>query len=176
LGVSGVVSCDHNHGAVENNGTMIVAGNIAPGYLKMYKDTAVLKIGGNYSGNISNVTAGKIVFNGTKQQTINKLIAPIIILENESESGVVFETSISPSILFNHNGNHFTVKYGSTFVDYDGDGLKDNVDPHPTIHEDSMNILRTSIINNTTNESLDFNNDGVVDICDLVYLSIKRSF
>ena len=58
-----------------------------------------------------------------------------LVLVNESEDGVIFESNISVTKLFNHNQNNFTLYNngsGSTFVDYDGDGLKDNVDPYPT--------------------------------------------
>lgn len=58
-----------------------------------------------------------------------------LVLVNESDDGVIFESNISVTKLFNHNQNNFTLYNngsGSTFVDYDGDGLKDNVDPYPT--------------------------------------------
>ena len=59
-----------------------------------------------------------------------------LILLNESQEGIVFSTPIQVKTLFNHNQNAFTLYNngsGSTFVDYDGDGLKDNVDPYPTL-------------------------------------------
>ena len=130
-----------NHNITTNNGTLISHGNFATGWgnsLYQQNDEAVLRIGGNYTNGFparSYITAGTVVLDGEIQQIIQNLCASAVILENGSEEGVVFSTSISPSTLFNHNGNKFTLRAGGTFVDYDGDGLKDNVDPHPTIHE-----------------------------------------
>ena len=58
-----------------------------------------------------------------------------LVLANESEEGVVFDSSVKVIHLFNHQQNKFVLydngKY-SSFVDFDGDTLKDNVDPNPT--------------------------------------------
>ena len=61
-----------------------------------------------------------------------------MIIDNQSEEGVVFSNAINVSTLFDHKGNAFTLYNsgnGSTFNDYDGDGLKDNEDPAPTVYE-----------------------------------------
>jgi len=107
----------------------------------MDNSTSVLYVGGDVSGSMKYLN-GKIVLNGTEQQNISNLNVSIIILNNSSNNGVVFTTPIFTSILFNHHNNIYTLYNngsGSTFVDYDGDGLKDNVDPHPTIHESCLN-------------------------------------
>ena len=94
---------------------------------------STLRIGGNFNAGGSDKLEGRVIFDGSNMQAVKRLSASVIELENESEEGVVFETKISPSVLFNHNGNKFTLKSGGTFVDYDGDGLKDDVDPEPTV-------------------------------------------
>ena len=82
------------------------------------------------------IDGGTIIFNGSDSQTVTNVQAPIILIQNSSDSGVIFKNNISPSILFNHNGNKFTLHNGgegSVFQDYDTDGLKDNVDLSPTV-------------------------------------------
>ena len=162
---------------VRGNLIMRSDGYSRAGVLKMNNESSELHIGGDFKYYYNTIrNAGTIVLDGSDVQNIYISPSSIPTMVIDNPNGVIFESNIYSTKLFDHKGNNFTLYNngsGSTFVDYDGDGLKDNVDPHPTIHEDSMNILRTSIINNTTNESLDFNNDGVVDICDLVYLSLK---
>ncbi len=79
------------------------------------------------------VTSGTTILNGCETQTITNYTCPTIIIENTAEEGVVFNSAIAPTVLFNHNGNKFTLNAGGTFTDYDGDGLKDDVDPVPTV-------------------------------------------
>ena len=89
----------------------------------------------------SDSPTGTIELAGTEQQTVYLTRASIIEITNASNEGVLFTSSISVNKLFDHNGNNFTLYNngsGSTFVDYDGDGLLDNVDPHPTIHENCI--------------------------------------
>ena len=57
-----------------------------------------------------------------------------LVLNNDSEDGVVFLNNISVTRLFNHNQCNFTLYNngsGSSFVDFDEDGLQDNVDRYP---------------------------------------------
>ncbi|MGN0448747.1 MAG: dockerin type I domain-containing protein [Ruminococcus sp.] len=57
-----------------------------------------------------------------------------LILQNSSEEGVIFDSPVKVTILFNHNQNNFTLYdngTNSSFADYDGDGITDNVDPYP---------------------------------------------
>ena len=56
-----------------------------------------------------------------------------IILENRSDEGVVFKKNLYIKTLFDHRRNNYSMTAGSTFVDYDGDGIKDNEDPIPTV-------------------------------------------
>jgi len=125
-----------NKGLLDVDGNVTSSGNSYDLYQKV--TGAELRVGGNFSWYFTShcqITAGKVVFDGKKQQTVSNFKAPTIILKNKSKDGVVFQSSISPSVLFDHRGNNFTLcnnGSGSTFVDYDGDSLKDNVDPQPT--------------------------------------------
>lgn len=102
----------------------------------------------------STTIEGTVIFNGTETQNIRGLSAPTIILENESETGVNFLTSISPSILFNHNGYNFSAS--GTFADYDCDGLKDNVDPYPLVGNPcTVTVSSENIGKGTVSESFD---------------------
>ncbi|MBQ9545431.1 MAG: dockerin type I repeat-containing protein, partial [Clostridia bacterium] len=119
------------------------------------------------------------------------LSAPVIVLENESEAGAVFSTSISPSVLFDHRGNLFTLQAGGTFVDYDGDGMNDDVDPEPTVNkncaegkhfgdvnsDDAINtldltVLRQYLADSSTvlSSGADVNGDDGIDTLDLTLL------
>lgn len=86
-------------------------------------------------------STGTIEFAGTAQQEVSLPRAYNIEISNTSNEGVVFTSKISVSNLFDHKGNAFTLYNngtGSTFVDYDGDGLLDHLDPHPTIPENEI--------------------------------------
>ena len=81
------------------------------------------------------------VFSGNKKQTIsfskpsNGARFNKLILSNDSSNGCEFISTINVTVLFDHKGNPFTLYnngIGSAFVDYDGDGMLDNVDPYPT--------------------------------------------
>lgn len=130
------------------NGSLKITGDLTVDdcNLNIYNEDAKLYVGGDITfsdRNLCCITKGAVILNGTAKQTIKRLKAPTIILENESEDGVVFATSISPSTLFNHNGNRFTLKAGGSFADYDGDGLTDNTDPAPTVGNPSTIIFRS---------------------------------
>ena len=65
---------------------------------------------------------------------LSYIVAPTLIIKNKSADVVHFITPITVKTLFNHNGNHFTLYNngsGSVFVDYDGDGVLDNIDSYP---------------------------------------------
>lgn len=66
----------------------------------------------------------------------SKCYINIMEITNTSSEGVVFASPILVTTLFDHHQNNFSLYAdgeGSTFPDYDGDGLKENVDPYPTI-------------------------------------------
>ena len=137
---------------LENKGIVDVGGNANfeyTGYLIMHTDSAKLNIGGNFShsGNYNEIDAGIIsvkgdidsktkfggtntlVLNGNESQTINA--SDFSTIEIYNSAGVIFNNYINVNVLFNHNGNKFVLEKGGTFVDYDDDGLLDNVDPYP---------------------------------------------
>lgn len=144
-----------------NNGTLIVKGNYAisggSAYTKMsLKDSQLTILGdANIScktdyqltngtifayGDIQCLKASSsntVVLCGTEKQTLSSsLTFANLIHENTSKEGIVFTNTVKVNTLFNHNGKPFTLYNngsGSTFVDYDGDGMKDNVDPEPTV-------------------------------------------
>ena len=131
-------------GHITNNGTInaVDLTENQPHYsqtsqYKQNSNDATLNLKGNFTGlssDFSKITAGTVIFSGTAQQTVQGIKAPTIIIENKSNEGVVFNTSINVSKLFNHKGNNFTLYNngnGSTFVDYDGDGVLDNLDADP---------------------------------------------
>ena len=202
LTINGNVNGDN--GTINNNSIMHINGNINSRrcYFKMHNPNAVLTASGNMNFDYNSgwaswyceITDGTVILNGTEQQTVAYLKAPLIIIENESEEGVVFNSKISSSVLFNHNGNNFTLYNGgsgSTFVDYDGDGLKDNVDPTPVLYNpvgdadyngtvnsaDLVHIrkilLEKIILNTVLKTTSDINLDGNVDVRDLVRLKKK---
>ncbi len=87
-----------------------------------------------------NVTSGKVTVENVKcinvcgntTQTLN-FNGNISRLVLNNTVGTTFSSAIKVTTLFNHKGNSFTLNAGGTFVDYDGDGMKDNVDPEPTV-------------------------------------------
>lgn len=60
-----------------------------------------------------------------------------IEIDNTSAEGVVFESAVYVAGLFEHNSKKFTLlnPVASEFNDYDNDGLKDNIDPQPTVSQ-----------------------------------------
>ena len=129
-----------------NNGTLICSGDVnfvskgGTGYYKP-SDNSTLVVKGNLTVSDDSddyITKGTIEFSGTEQQKVSLSRASIIEISNTSDEGVVFTSGISVNRLFDHKGNNFTLYnngLNSAFVDYDGDGLLDNVDPHPTVPE-----------------------------------------
>lgn len=153
--VSVVQSSDTKTQILKIEGALRVLGDFNANYTKtqMIVENASLYIEGNYvegecsntfsegrleiKGNITNLTTSEnnvLVLSGDKKQTISDSTRfSTIVIENESEEGVEFIENINVTTLFNHNRNNFSVTENSTFVDYDGDSLKDNIDPYPLI-------------------------------------------
>lgn len=130
---------------IYNKGKMEIDGNLTL-YYKKYgagygcfihqsDDDAMLIVSGDITTyhTQSDFVSGTVVLNGTKKQEINSSLPPTVVLDNKSDEGVIFATAINPFVLFNHNGNRFRLSEGGTFADYDGDGMRDNVDPKPTV-------------------------------------------
>ena len=119
---------------INNNGVLRVKDFQSDDNLVRYNfsDSSKLYISGNYSSKHGHLILGQVIFDGILQQTVQGLNANTIIVDNLSSEGVLFLTTVSARFLFNHKGNKFSLENGGTFVDYDGDGLKDNIDPYPT--------------------------------------------
>ncbi len=148
LTVTDTINMRGKDSGITNNGILHALSNIVfekdtnnrYGYLVMSNDSSIMSIGGDVSlpdVSCGKISKGKVIFNGSSKQTITKLTTiPTVILENESPEGVVFSSALNSSVLFDHKGNNFTLYNngsGSKFVDYDSDGLNDNVDPKPTV-------------------------------------------
>ncbi|MBR5472422.1 MAG: hypothetical protein IKU82_00380, partial [Clostridia bacterium] len=141
------------YGSMYNHGTFRVSGNIGLGYHGNYVayNGSVTYVGNEISidcsfnngstlyygksltqtGNFAKGFSGHIILNGTSKQTLQNVNWPKITIENTSEEGVEFY-KVNANTCFNHNGKPFTAT-NCTFVDYDGDGLKDDVDTEPLV-------------------------------------------
>ena len=96
--------------------------------------------------------------------------------------------------LFNHNEKPYSLYnngVGSTFIDYDGDGLKDNIDLKPSINNPpgdndfdgavssfDLEIIRKYIIGLSGLRDIqttisDTNKDGIIDVFDMVAVDIS---
>ncbi len=116
-----------------------------------------------------------------------------LILRNRSQEGVVFNSPVTVSTLFDHNRCAFTLYddgNGSSFNDFDGDGLLDHQDDYPTIPypavcgdangDSRININDVTAIQRHLAEIepltdvqlilADTNGDGVVNINDATHL------
>lgn len=128
LHIGGSMEC----GSLDNYGDICIGDNVTVMYLYMPDESATVSIGGDFSRKSDVCYKGTFVFKGKEPQKVEtKLHCEKIIIENNN--GIYFNSAIYVSTLFNHNGNNFTLYRSSAFVDYDGDGMKDNVDPEPTV-------------------------------------------
>ncbi len=143
---------------------------------------------------------GTLIFSGQTRQYVKKINAKEIIVENSSEEGVIFTDTVKCSVLFNHNGKNFTLYnngFGSSFADYDNDGMLDNVDPEPTVpyhvthiigdldgnesvsKDDAVYLLMNSLFGDAkypVNQSVDYNGDALKNKDDAVYLLMYTLF
>ena len=80
---------------------------------------------------LPNSSKNTLILSGDKLQTMTQSTNKFNIVEirNDSEEGVKFSGTVYT--LFNHNQKVYSAS--GTFPDYDGDGLKDNVDPYPLV-------------------------------------------
>ena len=151
--IFGSVSSSGYDGIIINDGNLVIFGNLClladgNGYhakIVMSKQDSSLLLGGDLSlsspNSTSSISAGQIILIGNRKQTIanqlnSQLVIPSLVIENDSEDGIVFECPLYSGYLFNHKQKKFALfndGVGSSFVDYDGDGMKDNIDPYPTV-------------------------------------------
>lgn len=80
---------------------------------------------------------GTVIITGTTKPTFycSGNVDTIIV---ECPEGVTLRGGATINRLFNHNGYPRAYSSAMTFPDYDGDGLKDNVDPHPLVPENEV--------------------------------------
>ncbi|KHT47061.1 hypothetical protein RJ41_14675, partial [Alteromonas marina] len=84
----------------------------------------------------------------------------------KNDSHTLFSSRVKVSVLFNHNQNDFTLSLeGSSFADYDLDGLTDQLDPFPQGSDPLLDTDNDGIVDN---EDLDDDNDGVPDEQELI--------
>lgn len=128
-----------------NQGTVEIDGNINSMALKMDTEDAIFKVGGNVKFTPQSawtITSGTVIFDGTEQQTVAGLRAHTVLLNNNSEEGVLFTSVITVSRLFEHKENVFILYDNgmkSIFPDFDNDGLQDHLDQHPMNPDDVSN-------------------------------------
>ena len=135
--IDGLLNCGNALSAtITNNRYLKTKGNVTASSSTSFKmtDFAEWHICADYKGSHQSIMKGNVYFDGDKKQTIEKLSASTVVINNTSVDGVVFITRIHIYKLLDHKGNNFSLyDSSSTLVDYDGDGLKDNVDPEPTV-------------------------------------------
>ena len=160
---------DYNTSIV-NYGNAEITGNINRTFGCSIVNEGILKMGGkNVTGYISG--SGTLVFNGTNYQEVYVPYDPYLIydlgkvvLENKSNQGVHFWYHINFTDLFDHNGNNYELyEYGkkTTFIDYDGDDMLDNVDPNPAEFDEAYFYC---------SKHGDVNTDNKTNILDLIRL------
>lgn len=175
-----------SYGILENLGTINIGGNTQVNYSGVFKNNGTAYLNGDFKtnasdskiiqevnkanllikGNISLVNkincvldSGKVTFFGNEVQYVNGFNASTIVIDKNSTGTVYFQNDINPSVLFNHKGNSFIVTTNSTFADFDYDGITDEADPHPT----DLDLAKFV-------DACDVNDDGIIDILDLVLL------
>ena len=138
-------TCDSGLSMAQEDNYLIVEGNLVCNSEHSSLTSGTIEVKGDltaqsksYIGDLQHVT----ILSGSKKQTVecpsnyyNKF--GTLILKNESEEGVEFNGKISVGTLFDHNRKVYSILNGagSSFVDYDRDGKKDNVDRFPTIKD-----------------------------------------
>ena len=138
--IDGILSVDgdfitesYSHITLNNNQAEIIVNGNFDGVYNETINKGVIEVGGNIT-DVKTADSATLILNGLDKQTIDGTDYSIVVVNNPN--GVTFSKAIRVSTLFNHKGNQFTLYSngnGSSFVDYDGDGLKDNVDPYPTV-------------------------------------------
>jgi len=88
------------------------------GFVRLTDDAAI-----DFCGN----AVQKVSLGSNDNNTITNLT-----ITNTSEEGIVFETGIKVTRLFDHRQNNFELQAAGTFPDYDGDGYIDSEDYEPT--------------------------------------------
>ena len=158
--------CGHRMTMENENSYLYVLGNFdmntntSDDIIWSTKSNGTIEVKGNVSGFSNNYqTTNTFILSGDEKQTVSGENFYTIINDNMSDEGVVFSSAIKVNYLFNHKGRLFSLYNngsGSTFVDYDYDGLKDNVDPEPTVGKPcTITIATEDIEKGTVSDSFD---------------------
>lgn len=120
----------------------------------------------------------KVVLSGTKLQKVqfeDNGTSRFAQLWSTNKVGIKFVSPITVAVLFEHNRLPFTLAdaANSVFVDYDGDGVKDNLDPYPQDKNHAYPDTDGDGIDD--NLDLDDDNDGVPDAKDAFPLDKNES-
>ncbi len=117
------------------NGYFKVEGDYTQNYFQGEISNGIIEMKGNYTGNIKTSGDNLLVLNGTNTQMLSGKLN-FSNLQINNKNGIHFNSNLTVTNLFNHNGNSFTLYNdgkGSIFPDYDGDSYKDNIDPYPLV-------------------------------------------
>ena len=133
-------------------------GETLKGILSNVKNGTIEVKGNVTQFQLTSNSQNKLILSGSETQTLsqnfNNIITNIVNIQNTSTEGAVFKNNVIISTLFNHNQNNFTAS--GTFPDYDGDGLKDNVDPYPLVGDAcTITILSEDGTKGTVSESIE---------------------
>ena len=154
--------------SIVNYGNAEITGDITRTFGCSIVNDGILKMGGReVTGYISG--SGTLVFNGTRYQQVYVPYDPYLIYDLgkvvlENKQGVHFWYHINFTDLFIHNGNNYELyEYGkkTTFIDYDGDDMLDNVDPNPAEFDEAYFYC---------SKHGDVNTDNKINIIDLIKL------
>ncbi|WP_200331501.1 3-coathanger stack domain-containing protein [Thiocystis violacea] len=116
-------------------------GYLSAGTLEIMGDFTQLSTSGNPYNFYADGTH-RVVLSGTGRQTVhfdypNPSYGHFNVLEmaNPSSQGVLFQSNLVVTRLFSHHGKAFTFAGTVEIPDFDGDGLRDDLDPDP-LHGD----------------------------------------
>lgn len=173
------------------NSSSIAGFNTGLPAFKCNLTAGVLILYGNYTktggSTITSTGSHTIYLSGRVSQNISGLNFNHLIINNNT--GTTFGSAIKVSGLFNHNEKPYSLYnngVGSTFIDYDGDGLKDNIDLKPSINNPPGDNDFNGVVSSFDVEKIrkyilgldgfrdiqfqisDTNSDSIIDIHDLV--------
>lgn len=119
---SGYINFKNSNGKYHLNEVDLIESSTEGGIYYITGNVAKMEISNNSSYD----------FCGSEVQTLT-LNGNLGKCEINNSKGVIFTNRVNSTVLFNHNLNPFTLQNGGAFIDYDKDGLKDNVDPLPLV-------------------------------------------
>ena len=140
-----IINGNFEKGPIDNSGTLDINGDVNAKYM-ITLSGGTMSVSGNLtsSSNLSNISCSgedtTLVLDGNSKQFVQTnssvdytTVFNILEIKNSSSGGVIFNGYYKVAKLFDHHRNKFTFDKVGKFVDYDGDGILDNVDPYPTV-------------------------------------------